>query len=221
MSDEIDRPFSFSRRGILLILSAPSGAGKTTLSRQLLSEMPDMQLSVSYTTRKPRRGEVEGRDYFFVSQEEFTRLHRTGMFAEWAQVHEFFYGTPRMPLEKALTHGTDLLLDIDVQGARQLKAMYQEAVSVFVLPPSWAELEDRLRRRSTESEEVIARRLRRAREEAKEFFSYDYWIINDRVDQAVALLQGIVVAERARVSRLLPTQLSSSPFSRASERKLL
>ncbi len=135
------------------------------------------------------------------------------MFVEWARVHEFFYGTPKAPLEEALAHEKDLILDIDVQGARQLKAVYAEAVSIFVLPPSWSELENRLRKRSTESEAVIARRLRRAREEASELFSYDYWLINDRVERAVAQLQSIIAAERARISRLLRTQLPSSLFS--------
>jgi guanylate kinase len=213
MSDDTDHPFSFSRRGILLILSAPSGAGKTTLCQRLLTLVPDLQVSVSYTTRTPRRGEIDGKDYYFVSEERFAQLREAGMFVEWARVHEFFYGTPKAPLDEALAHGKDLLLDIDVQGARQLKAVYAEAVSIFVLPPSWSELENRLRKRSTESEAVIARRLRRAREEASELFSYDYWLINDRVERAVAQLQSIIAAERARISRLLRTQLPSSLFS--------
>jgi guanylate kinase len=221
MTDETDKRLSFSRRGILLIVSAPSGAGKTTLARHLLTLEPDLQPSVSYTTRKPRTGEVDGKDYFFVSEEQFTRLREAGMFAEWAKVHEFFYGTPRALLDEAVTHGKDLLLDIDVQGARQLKQMYREAVSIFVLPPSWTELENRLRRRDTESEEVIARRLQRAREEADDLFSYDYWLVNDRVERAVAVLQGVITAERARVSRLLRPPLSPSLSSaEASGRRL-
>lgn len=213
MSDETDHRFSLPRRGVLLILSAPSGVGKTTLSQQLLRLVPDLQVSVSYTTRQPRRGEIEGKDYYFVTEERFVQLRQAGMFAEWAQVHEFFYGTPKAPLDRALSHGTDMLLDIDVQGARQLKQVYREAVSVFVLPPSWAELENRLRKRRTESEALIARRLQRAREEVGEFLSYDYWLVNDRVEQAVAQLQSILTAERARISRLLDTQLPSFLFS--------
>lgn len=215
MLDETDTLFSFSRRGILFVLSAPSGAGKTTLSRQLLARTPDLHPSVSYTTRSPRKGEVNGKDYFFVSEERFAHLCGAGMFAEWARVHEYSYGTPRAPLDEALAYGRDLLLDIDVQGARQLKAMYNEAVSIFVLPPCWSELENRLRGRSTESEDAVARRLRRAREEADELFSYDYWLINDRVERAVSALRGIIVAERARVSRLLrPQRLSSVSLNR-------
>jgi guanylate kinase len=202
MSDEADQPFAFLRRGILFIISAPSGAGKTTLSRQILDLVPDLRLSISYTTRAPRAGEVDGRDYHFVSEDHFMHLRAAGAFAEWAKVHGFLYGTARAPLDDALTHGHDLLLDIDVQGARQLKASYAEAVSIFVLPPSWQELEGRLRGRATDHEEVISRRLQRAREEAGELFSYDYWLVNDQVERAVAVLQGIIGAERARVSRL-------------------
>ena len=221
MADDIDNPFSFSRRGILLIISAPSGAGKTTLARHLLNLEPDLQPSVSYTTRQPRTGEVDGKDYFFVSEEQFARLREAGMFAEWAKVHEFFYGTPRVLLEEAVAYGTDLLLDVDVQGARQLKHLYGEAVSIFVLPPSWTELENRLRLRNTESEEVITRRLQRAREEANELWSYDYWLVNDRVERAVALLQGVITAERARVSRLLrPPLLPALSSVEASGRRL-
>lgn len=215
MSDEADQPFAFLRRGILFIISAPSGAGKTTLSRQILDLVLDLRLSISYTTRPPRAGEMDGRDYHFVSEDQFIHLQAAGAFAEWANVHGFRYGTARDPLDEALIHRYDVLLDIDVQGARQLKATYAEAVSIFVLPPSWQELEGRLRGRATDPEEVISRRLQRAREEAGELFSYDYWLVNDQVDRAVAVLQGIIAAERARVSRLIPAHtaavLSTSP----------
>lgn len=211
--DEADQPFTFLRRGILFIISAPSGAGKTTLSRQALDRVPDLRLSISYTTRAPRAGEVEGRDYHFVSEDHFLRLRAAGAFAEWAKVHGFLYGTARTPVAEALTHGHDLLLDIDVQGTRQIKASYVEAVSIFVLPPSWQELEGRLRRRATEGEEVISRRLQRAREEANELFSYDYWLVNDKVERAVAVLQGIIMAERARVSRLIRAHTTTVLFT--------
>lgn len=213
MSDEADQPFAFLRRGILFIISAPSGAGKTTLSRQILDLVPDLRLSISYTTRAPRAGEVDGQDYHFVSEDHFMHLRAAGAFAEWAKVHGFLYGTARAPLDDALTHGHDLLLDIDVQGARQLKASYAEAVSIFVLPPSWQELEGRLRGRATDHEEIISRRLQRAREEAGELFSYDYWLVNDQVERAVAVLQGIVRAERARVSRLMQAHTTAVLFT--------
>lgn len=210
MSDDTDTtPFTFTRRGILFILSAPSGAGKTTLSRQILERTPDLRLSISYTTRAPRSGEVDGQDYHFIDEARFIALREVGALAEWAQVHDFLYGTARAPLDAALASGQDSLLDIDVQGARQMKASYPEAISVFVLPPSWAELEKRLRSRGTDREEVIIRRLRRAREETQALSDYDYLIVNDHIDRAVDLLHAIVQTERARVSRLLS---SSSPF---------
>ena len=203
MPDEPDKPFALSRRGILFFLSAPSGAGKTTLSARLLQQVQNLSLSISYTTRQPRAGEVHGREYHFVSEDEFLRLQKQNAFAEWAQVHDCFYGTARAPLEAALAHGSDLLLDIDVQGVKQLKPQYPTAsVAIFLLPPSWYELERRLRGRGTDTEERIAHRLRRARDEARELSVYDYWIVNDQIERATATLHAIVVAERARVARL-------------------
>jgi guanylate kinase len=202
MSDDPDTDFTFARQGILFIISAPSGAGKTTLASRLLQEASDLRPSISYTTRAPRTGEVNGRDYHFVNEEQFVQMRNAGAFAEWASVHEFCYGTPRAPVDDAIKQGRDLLLDIDVQGATQLKAIYPEAVSLFVLPPSWHELERRLRERGTDTEAVITRRLHRAREEAREFSAYDYWIVNDNLERAVSLLHAILTAERARIARL-------------------
>lgn len=203
MPDEPDKPFALSRQGILFFLSAPSGAGKTTLSARLLQQVQNLSPSISYTTRDPRAGEVNGREYHFVSKDEFLHLRQQNAFAEWAQVHDFFYGTARAPLEEALEHGSDLLLDIDVQGVKQLKPQYPTtAVAIFLLPPSWHELERRLRGRGTDTSERITRRLQRAREEARELAMYDYWIVNDEIEQASATLNAIVVAERARVARL-------------------
>lgn len=202
MSDDPDTDFTFARQGILFIISAPSGAGKTTLASRLFQEAPDLRPSISYTTRAPRKGEVNGRDYHFVNEEQFVQMRNAGAFAEWASVHEFCYGTPRAPVDDAIKQGRDLLLDIDVQGATQLKATYPEAVSLFVLPPSWYELERRLRGRGTDTEAVITRRLHRAREEAREFSAYDYWIVNDNLERAVSLLHAILTAERARITRL-------------------
>lgn len=202
MSDDPDTDFTFARQGILFIISAPSGAGKTTLASRLFQEAPDLRPSISYTTRAPRKGEVNGRDYHFVNEEQFVQMRNAGAFAEWASVHEFCYGTPRAPVDDAIKQGRDLLLDIDVQGATQLKTTYPEAVSLFVLPPSWHELERRLRGRGTDTEAVITRRLHRAREEAREFSAYDYWIVNDNLERAVSLLHAILTAERARITRL-------------------
>lgn len=195
-------PSLLHRDGILFIVSAPSGAGKTTISNRALREISGLEMSISCTTRVPRSGEVAGRDYHFLSPSEFNRMREQGEFAEWAQVHDFLYGTPRKPIENALAEGRDMLLDIDVQGARQLKQRYVEAVAVFVLPPSEEELERRLRGRGTDSEAVIRRRLARARTEMDEYRAYDYYVINRDVEESVRLLAAIVAAERVRVKRL-------------------
>ena len=195
-------PSRLKRQGVLFIVSAPSGAGKTTISRRALREISGLEMSVSCTTRAPRPGEADGRDYRFLSAAEFRRMSEQGEFAEWAQVHDFLYGTPRKPIDDALAAGRDMLLDIDVQGARQLKERYREAVAVFVLPPSEKELERRLRGRGTDSEEVIRRRLARARDEMDEYRTYDYYVINREVDESVRRLGAIVAAERVRVTRL-------------------
>jgi guanylate kinase len=195
---------NLGRRGILFIVSAPSGAGKTTISGRALREIAGLTMSVSCTTRAPRSREVEGRDYSFLDRVEFVRRRDAGDFAESAEVHGFLYGTPRAPIDRTLADGRDMLLDIDVQGTRQMKAGYGgDAVSVFVLPPSEEELERRLRARGTDSAEGIRRRLERARAEMFEYLSYDYCLINRHVDDSVRLFGAIVAAERIRVSRLV------------------
>ena len=194
-----------ARRGIIFILSAPSGAGKTTLSRGALSTSLVLQASVSLTTRVPRTGECDGIDYSFVTDEEFRRKRTAGELAESAQVFDACYGTPREPLDRAVASGADILLDIDIQGARQIRQKYpRDAVTIFVLAPSFAELEGRLRRRGTEDETAIERRLMRAREEASAFPEYDYLIINSELKESLAQLEAVVRAERLRVARLLP-----------------
>jgi guanylate kinase len=191
------------RRGIIFILSAPSGAGKTTISRAALKAIEGLEASVSLTTRAPRENEVDGLDYHFVSDEEFKRIVADGQLAEWARVFEASYGTPRPPLEHAIASGSDILLDIDIQGARQIRSIYpRDAVTIFVLPPSFDELKDRLRRRGTEDEAAIARRLKRASEEALAYPEYDYLIINVDIDDSIARLKAIATAERLRVGRL-------------------
>jgi guanylate kinase len=191
------------RRGIIFILSAPSGAGKTTISRAALKAISGLEASVSLTTRRPRNGEAEGTDYLFVSEEEFIRRREADELAEWARVFEASYGTPRARLNEAVAAGHDILLDIDIQGARQIKASYpHDAVTIFVLPPSFHELEGRLRKRATENEAAIAERLRRAQEEAKAFPEYDYLIINADLEDSLIQLKAVVEAERLRVTRL-------------------
>ena len=190
------------RRGTLVVVSAPSGAGKTTLCHEVRSLVPDLYYSVSYTTRKPRNGEVNGTDFHFVDHAEFETMRARDEFAEWAQVHGHYYGTPAGPLEAALARGLDVLLDIDTNGARQLRARYPEAVSVFIMAPSLAELDARLRERKSDAAGEIARRLSRAREEIAAWREYDYLIINRDVKEAVDQLATIIQAERARTSRL-------------------
>jgi guanylate kinase len=197
------------RSGILFILSAPSGAGKTTLTNGLRAHYPDIKLSVSCTTRARRNGEIDGRDYRFVSEERFSTMRARGEFAEWAQVHDHFYGTPRAPLDRCLKCGQDMQLDIDVQGAQQIKALYPEAVLVFLLPPSRMELERRLKLRGTDDAAVIRRRLANARDEIERVVEYDYYVENRAVEDAVKTLASIIEAERARTSRVLEWHLDA------------
>jgi guanylate kinase len=191
------------RRGIIFILSAPSGAGKTTISRAALKKIKGLEASVSITTRAPREGEVDGVDYRFVSETDFRRRVEVGEMAEWARVFDASYGTPRDPVERSVAAGTDILLDIDIQGARKLRERYRiDTVTIFVLPPSFAELEGRLRRRGTDDPASIAQRLTRAHEEASAYSEYDYLIINADLEQSLAQLGAVVDAERLRVERL-------------------
>jgi len=199
----IGKPTLISKRqGIIFIISAPSGAGKTTLITGLRSLYPRLKLSVSCTTRARRNGEVHGRDYYFITGRQFKAVKARGQFAEWAQVHDFFYGTPRKPLEQCVRSGRDILLDIDVQGAKKIKRAYRGAVSIFVLPPSLHELKRRLALRGTEGKETIHRRLANARGEIREILAYDYYVVNREVKKAMGVLKSIVEAERARTSHV-------------------
>ena len=182
------------RKGIALVLSAPSGAGKSTLTHKLLTEFPSFGYSVSCTTRQPRPGEVDGRDYHFISHSEFERWRAENWFAEWAEVHGNYYGTPLAPLRKMLDAGKDVIFDIDVQGAAQLKLSLAEALFVFILPPSMSELEKRLRTRGTDSEETIARRLANAAGEMAEARWYDALVVNDDLDKAYDALRAAYLA---------------------------
>lgn len=205
------------RQGIIFILSAPSGAGKTTLYNGLREIHPEIKLSVSWTTRRRRAGEINGQDYRFISERRFIELKRRGDFAEWARVHDYCYATPRKPLDRSIKAGRDILLDIDVQGARKIKRKYPDAVSIFVLPPSLAELERRLAARGTDGRDTIRRRLANARGEIRERIYYDYYVINREVDEAVKNLSAIVGAERARVSRVREWRLQ--PLRRQRSRR--
>ena len=195
MSNEAGR----ERRGLLLVVSSPSGAGKTSLSRRLAADHPDLALSISFTTRSPRPGEEDGREYRFIAPAEFERMAGEGAFLESAEVHEHRYGSARAPIMLALGEGRDVLFDIDWQGARAIAASApDDTVRVFVLPPSMADLARRLRARAQDAEAVIARRLGRAKGEIAKWIDYDYVILNDDFDAAYAELTAIYRAERLK-----------------------
>lgn len=185
-------------RGSIIVISAPSGAGKSTLVKRLLAALPGLRFSVSCTTRPPRPGEKNARDYFFVTRERFQRMIAAEEFVEWADVFGHLYGTSRRQLRAAQEAGKDILLDIDVQGHRQVRKKLPEAVSIFVLPPSFRELARRLRARLSDTPDVIERRLRDARKEIRHWPEYDYLVVNDRLPQAVQALRAAVEAARVR-----------------------
>lgn len=189
------------RRGLLYILSSPSGAGKTTISRMLLDQDDGIGLSVSATTRPRRDGEVEGRDYYFVDDAEFDRRVATGEFLEWANVFGYRYGTLRSEVHRQIEGGRDVLLDIDWQGTQQLKQVDPDIVRVFILPPSMEELERRLRARGTDRDDVIAGRMARAATEISHWAEYDYVLINDDAEKCRSLVHNILKAERLKASR--------------------
>jgi guanylate kinase len=192
-----------SRKGILVVLSAPSGAGKTSLCRAAVRQLPKLTHSVSYTTRLPRTGEEHGRDYFFVDKAEFDRMVEAGEFLEWAPVHGNYYGTSRRVVREILESGSDVILDVDAGGAQELMAQKElEAVFVFVVTPSFAELEKRLRGRASDAEEEIRLRLKQAREEISQFRKYHYLLINDDFETALQDLLSILGAERQSVKRV-------------------
>jgi guanylate kinase len=189
-------------RGLLFIVSAPSGAGKTTLVERLVEQIPHLKMSRSYTSRPARDGETDGVDYNFVTRERFEAMAEAGEFLEWAAVFGNLYGTRAADTEELLASGHDVVLVIDVQGARKVRARQIETVAVFVMPPSFEVLEQRLRGRSKDSEDAIQRRLQVARGEVAAFAEYDFVIVNDELTAAVDQLRGIVIAERARLQRM-------------------
>jgi guanylate kinase len=199
------------RRGLLIVLSSPSGAGKTTISRMLLEADGEITMSVSATTRPKRPGETEEVDYHFVDDAGFDQLIDTGEFVEWAPVFGYRYGTPKLPVKDALREGRDILFDIDWQGTQQLKAaMGEDLVSIFILPPSMTELERRLRARGTDTEEVIAERMERAASEISHWPEYEYVLVNRDMDHCLADVRSIVAAERLKKNR----QTDLVPFVR-------
>jgi guanylate kinase len=206
-----------ARRGLMLVLSSPSGAGKTTLSRMLLKADRHVELSVSVTTRPQRRGEVDGRDYHFIDLHRFQAMVKSGKLLEWAEVFGHCYGTPRQPVEKALQAGRDVLFDIDWQGTQQLSEKARDdLVSVFILPPTAKELERRLRRRAQDSHDIIGSRMAKAADEMSHWPEYDYVIVNRDKDEAFAEVKAILAAERLKRER----QIGLSSFVRALQAKL-
>jgi guanylate kinase len=206
-----------ARRGLMFVLSSPSGAGKTTLSRLLLERMPGLKMSVSATTRPMRPGEVDGRDYLFVNHACFEEMVKRHELLEWAVVFENRYGTPRAPVESALATGEDVLFDIDWQGTQQLREKARaDVVSVFILPPSAADLEERLHSRAQDSQEVIRKRMSRASHEMSHWAEYDYIVINRDIDEAFAEVQSILKAERLKRER----RVGLTTFVRALQQQL-
>ncbi|MGB3649480.1 MAG: guanylate kinase [Desulfobulbales bacterium] len=196
--------------GSLFIISAPSGTGKTTILKKIIAAMKKTVFSVSHTTRTLRAGEQDGVDYFFIDKDTFVTMEQHGFFLEWAEVHGNLYGTSRSTVQAASEQGLDIILDIDVQGARQVKEKLKDkGVFIFIAPPSLEELARRLAGRSTEAEAIIATRLANAKEEMKSIDDYDYVIVNDRVEQAVEILKSIIIAERSRTRR----DLSGEPLN--------
>ncbi len=191
-------------KGQLFVISAPSGTGKSTLLREVRKRMTGLGYSVSHTTRKPRAGEQEGSDYYFVDKETFKRMADEGSFVEWASVYEDYYGTSFAALQGQLAAGLDVLLDLDIQGARAVKEHFSASVLIFLVPPSLEVLEARLRNRGTDEKEVIEARLKKAKDEIAAFSRYDHVVINDELEQAVTEVQAIILSERSRTERREP-----------------
>jgi len=189
------------RKGLIIVISAPSGSGKTTLCKRLVAKVPNLRRSISVTTRNPRRDEINGRDYFFITQEDFVARKRNNEFIEWATVFDEYYGTPRSFVEEVVRAGEDVLLSIDVQGAMQVKESYPDTVFIFILPPSISALEERLRKRKTDDSDEILKRLQLAREEMKRIENYDYVIVNRSLKASLRELLSIITAEKRKVER--------------------
>lgn len=193
---------SKKNRGSLIILSGPSGAGKGTIHNELLKHDSNLKLSVSMTTRKPRAGEIDGKDYFFVTEEEFKKEIENNSFLEYAEVHGNYYGTLKREVERDLDIGYDVILEIDIQGAINIKAQKEDGIFIFIMPPSMRELKNRLVKRGTETKDALIERFKNAYKEVNEMSKYNYVVINDELDLAVKKVEAILIAERCRVDRI-------------------
>lgn len=203
--------------GLLFVVSAPSGAGKTSLCKAITETMENLTHSISYTTRRAREMEIDGRDYYFIAKDRFEEMAAAGDFAEWAQVHENYYGTSRRVLDEMRAGGVDVILDIDTQGAKQIKSRYAGAVFIFILPPSLPILEERLRNRRSDHDEEIRKRMARAREEIGEYRMYDFVIVNRDFDRALADLKAIISSERCRTAFVDPSWIGEMTRKQNSE----
>ena len=189
------------KKGMIIIVSAPSGAGKTSICDALIKSDKNIIYSVSTTTREPRKGEKNGREYFFVNDSEFKKMVKTNMFVEWAKVHDHFYGTSKKVLEQTINKGKDILLDIDVQGAVKIKKQYKEALMIFITTPSLKVLKERLIKRNKDSMDVIKRRIENAKKELTYLPKYDYLILNDKLDKSIQEVKSVICAERLSIKR--------------------
>lgn len=196
-------------KGLLIVISGPSGAGKGTLCKALMEKETDLNISVSMTTRAPRNGEIEGLNYFFVNKQYFENMISSNGFLEYAHVYDNYYGTPRDSVEDLLKQGKDVILEIDIQGALKVKDEYSEGVFIFILPPSMEELKNRITKRGSETEESLMKRFKAAYKEINYYSKYNYVVINDIVENAVSKLQSIIIAEKCRVDRHKDNVLSS------------
>lgn len=189
------------REGIIFVISAPSGTGKTTICERLISSFSDLKMSVSHTTRNPRPGEENGVDYFFVDKTTFIQMIQNDDFVEWAEVYGNYYGTSKKMINEIYMSGNDILLDIDIQGAKNIKKIYKNSVLIFLLPPSLEELERRLLQRKEENE-IIKKRINKALDEIEQYLNYDYLVINDNLDEATEKIKCIIQAERQKINRI-------------------
>ncbi|MDP9750034.1 guanylate kinase [Thermoanaerobacter pentosaceus] len=192
---------SKKKKGLLIVLSGPSGAGKGTICKALMEKEKDLKLSISATTRPPRSGEIEGKNYFFKTEEEFEKMIENDSFLEWAKVYDHYYGTPKDFVLKNLDEGNDVVLEIDIQGALKIKEKFPEGIFIFILPPSMEELKNRIKKRGTETEEEIIKRFKSAYEELNYVSRYNYVVINDSIEEAVEKIRAIIIAEKCRVDR--------------------
>lgn len=191
-----------NQEGLLIVISGPSGAGKGTVCKYLLSNSSDLKLSTSITTRKPRQGEIEGINYFFIENEKFKEMIHAGELLEYAMVYDNYYGTPKKEVLKQLNSGKDVILEIDIQGALQVKSEFPDGVFIFIMPPSMEELKNRIKNRGTESESELTKRFESSYQEINYISKYNYIVVNDEIEEAVEKVKSIIVAEKCRVDRL-------------------